>query len=103
MVCLNCHADADPGAFVPVEEDILPPYFSDSDANHPMIPADPCNLEVDGFLEDYAATTLGLDNDGDDLYDEDDVIACPEPAQSAHLLAGISLLLLFVWRRDQAA
>jgi hypothetical protein len=102
-VCLNCHADADPEAFIPVEEDFPPPYFSDSDLDHPTIPSDPCNLAVDGFLEDYAGTTLGLDNDGDDLYDEDDVIPCPEPTQVAQLLAGISLLLLFAWRRDQAA
>jgi cysteine-rich repeat protein len=70
--CLDCHVDADPGGFTPVGEDILPPYYSNSDPIHPLIPSDPCNPEADGFPEDYAATTLGLDNDGDSLWDTDD-------------------------------
>ncbi len=98
-VCLDCHLDADPAEFDPVGEDILPPYYSDSDADHPLIPGDPCNLEADGFLEDYAATTLGLDNDGDDLYDEADIIDCPEPGGSLMVSAGVGFLLLLGRRR----
>jgi hypothetical protein len=90
--------DADPAEFTPAGEDILPPYYSDSDPIHPFIPADPCNLESDGFLEDYAATTIGLDNDGDDFYDAADVIDCPEPAGSLMLGAGFGFLL-FIGRR----
>lgn len=84
---------------MPVDEDILPPYYADADAAHPDVPSDPCNLESDGFLEDYASTSLGLDNDGDDLYDVEDVIACPEPGGSVLLSAGIGLLLLIGRRR----
>jgi hypothetical protein len=98
-ICIDCHSDSDPSAFTPVGEDILPPYYSDSDPNHLLIPGDPCNLGVDGFPEDYAATTLGLDNDGDDLYDEADIINCPEPGESLGLSTGIGLLLLIGRRR----
>jgi hypothetical protein len=98
-ICLDCHDDSDPGAYEPVGEDIFPPYYSASDPNHPLIPGDPCNLQADGFLEDYAATTLGLDNDGDDLYDEADVIDCPEPSGSLMLSTGIGFLLLIGRRR----
>jgi len=96
----GCHVDdSDPSLFITVGEDFLPPYYSDSDASHPMMPADPCNLAADGFLEDYASSTLGLDNDGDDLYDEDDLIDCPEPGESMLLSSGIGLLLLLGRRR----
>jgi hypothetical protein len=93
--CVDCHADADPVAFTPADEDVLPPYYSNSDAAHPDMPGDPCNIGTDGFLEDYAATTLGLDNDGDDLYDEADLIPCPEPGSKMMLASGLGLLLLF--------
>jgi hypothetical protein len=96
----NCHSDdSNPAVFTPVQEDFLPPYYADSDTNHPLIPADPCNLQADGFPEDYAASNLGLDNDGDDLYDVDDVIECPEPGESLLLSSGIGLLLLLGRRR----
>jgi hypothetical protein len=96
----GCHVDdSDPSLYTPVEEDFLPPYYSDSDPNHPLIPADPCNLEADGYTEDYASTTLGLDNDGNDLYDEMDVIACPEPTELMLLSSGGGLLLLLGRRR----
>jgi len=97
---VNCHTDADPTAYTPIGEDILPPYFSDNNPDQPLVPSDPCNPTVDGFPEDYAATTLGLDNDGDDLYDEADTIDCPEPSASLNFLsAGIGLLLLVGRRR----
>jgi len=100
-VCIDCHADSDPGAFPPVGEDILPPYYSDSDTFHPLIPSDPCNPAADGFPEDYAATTLGLDNDGDDLYDEADIIDCPEPRGSLMLSTGLGFLLFLGRRRTR--
>jgi hypothetical protein len=98
-VCFDCHIDADPIEFTPVGEDILPPYYADIDPDHPLIPADPCNIEADGYPEDYAGTSLGLDNDGDDLYDEADIIDCPEPRGSLMLGAGIGFLL-FIGRRQ---
>jgi hypothetical protein len=97
--CLGCHADADPAAFTPVDEDVPPPYYSNSDPSHPSIPGDPCNLDADGFPEDYAASALGLDNDGDDLYDEEDLIPCPEPGSTMMLASGFGLLLLLGRRR----
>ena len=93
-VCVNCHLDdTDPADYTPVGEDFLPPYYSDADAAHPNIPSDPCN-PADVYPEDYAGTTLGLDNDGDDLYDEADLIDCPEPGETLMLGVGIGFLLL---------
>ena len=100
--CGDCHSDANPAGFTPVGEEFLPLYYSDSDIAHPLIPGDPCNLEADGFPEDYAASTLGLDNDGNGLYDESDLIACPEPGQIAMLLPGIGMLLLIDRRRQRS-
>jgi hypothetical protein len=101
-ICLDCHDDSDPSAFTPVGEEILPPYYANptgSDTAHPLIPSDPCNPAADGYPENYAATTLGLDNDGNGLYDEADAIPCPEPGQLAMLLPGIGMLLMIERRR----
>jgi hypothetical protein len=68
--CVDCHTDSNPANATPVGEDVLPPYYF-NDPNH-TAPTDPCNLPTaynEGF---YAATTLGLDNDGDGVYDEND-------------------------------
>jgi len=65
------------------------------------MPSDPCNPAADGYPENFAGTTLGLDNDGNDLYDEADTIPCPEPGQLAMLLPGIGMLLLIERRRRQ--
>ena len=97
--CRTCHLDADPELFTPVEEDFLPPYYADSDPDHPLIPSDPCNLLADSHPEDYAASTLGLDNDGDDLYDEADVIACPEPGKTLMLASGLGFVFALARRR----
>lgn len=91
--CLECHDDADPINYTPVGEDVLPPYYSDADPNHPLIPSDPCN-PADAYPEDCAATTLGLDNDGDLLYDEADLVDCPEPGETLILGVGVAFLLL---------
>jgi len=103
-ICLDCHDDADPSGYTPVGEDFFPPYYADpagSDAAHPDMPSDPCNPEAAGFPENFAGTTLGLDNDGNGLYDEADTIPCPEPGQLAMLLPGIGMLLMIErrWRR----
>ncbi|MBD3867491.1 MAG: hypothetical protein IFK94_05135 [Acidobacteria bacterium] len=66
-VCLSCHADSDPAAVTPVSEATLPPYYRTGDPNYPDMPSDPCNPNL--TEEQYAASTLGLDNDGDNVYD----------------------------------
>jgi len=70
--CEDCHADADPASMTPVGEDVAPPYYFTLDAAHPDKPTDACN-PAPAFNEGiYGATTAGLDNDGDDVYDEND-------------------------------
>jgi len=66
-VCKTCHADADPARYTPVGEDFLPLYYAE--AAFVNGPTNPCNPHGE---EDYAATKLGLDNDGDGLYDKQD-------------------------------
>jgi len=105
QICLDCHDDADPANYTPAGEEFLPPYYADpagSDTAHPDMPSDPCNPAADGFPENYAGTTLGLDNDGNALYDEADVIPCPEPGQMAMLLPGIGMLLMIERRRRRS-
>lgn len=65
--CLDCHP-SDP---VPRRENVSPSYYFTPDAAHPNKPTDPCNPSPD-LPEDFAGLTLGLDNDGDLLYDEAD-------------------------------
>lgn len=94
-VCITCHLDdTDPADYTPVGEEVLPPYYSDTDTAHPDIPSDSCNPAVDLYPENYAGTTLGLDNDGDFLYDELDAFPCPEPGETLMLGVGIGFLLL---------
>lgn len=99
-VCADCHSDANPSAFSTVGEQVLPPYYSSSDASHPNIPSDPCNRAADGFPEDYAASTEGLDNNGNGLYDEADVAPCPEPGGTSLLGSGLVLVLSLSRRRN---
>jgi hypothetical protein len=87
----GCHVDANPAAFTPVGEWAFPPYYATNDPNYESMPSDPCN-RPSGFGEDYAATTLGLDNDGNNLYDAADLTACPEPKTSMLIGSGVGLL-----------
>jgi len=107
--CADCHWDADPGNYTPVAEDFLPAYYADPDTSTTP-PDDPCNPPPD-YMEDVLGEAgTGLDNDGDDLYDEADVVDCPvlvvtaipEPGQMAVLLLGIGLLLLIDRRRQRS-
>lgn len=66
----GCHpSDSNPASFTPVGEDVLPPYYVTPDASHSNKPTDPCNPAGE---EDFAATVIGLDNDGDNVYDQND-------------------------------
>ena len=62
--CYDCH-----NATTPPAENINPPYYFTPDTAHPNKPTDPCNLNG---TESALAPTLGLDNDGNLLYDQND-------------------------------
>ncbi len=64
--CLACHDDASPSNYTPVGESVLPPYYADPGNSHPAMPTVPCN---DDGSENFAGLSIGLDNDGDGLYD----------------------------------
>ena len=74
----GCHNDANPTTFTTAGEDTLPPYYFTPDAAHPSKPTNPCNPAGE---EDLAGTTIGLDNDGDNLFDlnDTDCQAAPVP------------------------
>jgi hypothetical protein len=65
----GCHTDANPATFAVVGESVKPPYYFTPDTAHPAKPTDPCN--VNGS-ESAVAPPLGLDNDGNNLYDAGD-------------------------------
>ncbi|MGA9572623.1 MAG: hypothetical protein WBS20_01615, partial [Lysobacterales bacterium] len=67
--CVACHTDASPANYTPVGEDILPDYYANPGTGHPAMPTDSCNPSGS---ENFAGTTLGLDNDGDGVYDTAD-------------------------------
>jgi hypothetical protein len=64
-----CHSDATPANYTPVGENVPPPYYFLPDPAHPSKPDDPCNANGS---ESAIAPPLGLDNDGDLLYDGGD-------------------------------
>ena len=71
--CTNCHTDAVPANYTPVAEGVLPNYYAFPGTDHPNIPSNPCNPADAAFEENFAGTTLGLDNDGDGIYDMADI------------------------------
>jgi len=76
--CANCHSDASPANYTPVGEDVLPNYYANPGSNHPLIPEDPCN--PNGSEGVFAGTLLGLDNDGNGIYDTaDDACSVNQP------------------------
>ena len=66
--CVGCHSDANPANYTPVGENVLPNYYANPGTGHPAMPTEPCN-PTPAFVENFAGTTLGLDNDGDGIYD----------------------------------
>lgn len=77
--CITCH-DAD---LTPSPENVLPPYFGSVDtlANSPCNPTAQFNLNENWSLSDF----LGLDNDGDNLYDtaDGDCVASGTPGEAS--------------------
>ncbi|MHB8790564.1 MAG: choice-of-anchor D domain-containing protein [Desulfobulbaceae bacterium] len=72
----GCHpGDANPTSFTTVGEDVMPPYYATPDAAHPNKPTNPCNPAGE---ENFAGTTIGLDNDGDNLFDQNDTDCAPD-------------------------
>lgn len=69
--CATCHTDSNPANKTPVPENVLPPYYASPGNNHPAIPNNPCN-PAPTYVENFAGTTLGLDNDGNGQFDEND-------------------------------
>lgn len=67
-VCADCHTDANPANYVPVGENIAPANYFTPDTANPNKPTDPCN--ANGSESKFGP--LGLDNDGNGLYDLDD-------------------------------
>ena len=75
QICLSCHWDTDPANYTPVGENVNPPYYTPNpDPNYPNKPTDSCNPNGE---EDYAGTAIGLDNDGDLVYDSNDCNVVP--------------------------
>ncbi len=70
-VCLDCHSDANPANRTVVGENILPPYYASPGTNHPAMPTNTCDPAARNF-ENFAGSALGLDNDGDSLFDQAD-------------------------------
>ena len=100
-VCANCHNDADPANYTPVGEEVVPPYYSASDASHPEMPSDPCNPDPD-FTENFEGTTIGLDNDGNGVYDTADT-ACGVAVVGPGETSSPGLGLMVVTAHDSGA
>lgn len=65
-VCRTCHTDSNPAGFVAAGENVAPPYYFTPDAAHPNKPTQSCN---GNNSESLVAPPLGLDNDGNNVYD----------------------------------
>jgi len=68
--CANCHTDADPMDAVVVGEHVSPPYYGSVDTlvAMPCNPSALANVNENWSVGDF----IGLDNDGDGLFDLDD-------------------------------
>jgi hypothetical protein len=73
--CVTCHADADPANFTTAGEDTMPPWYGSVLNTNLDLNLEPCNP---GGEENLAGLAIGLDNDGDLLYDTADP-DCQDP------------------------
>ena len=73
--CSGCHSDANPANYTPVGENVMPQYYGTADTNA----AEACNLvETPQTNENWTVGDfVGLDNNGDGLYDGDDTACGP--------------------------
>ena len=71
LLCVDCHADADPAAFTPASEDTMPPWYASTTNDIVGLTMAPCNANLEEELSGDPAN-LGLDNDGDLAYDTND-------------------------------
>ena len=71
--CGGCHDDQT--GYTPVGENVLPNYYANPGNDHPAMPEDSCN--PNGSEGVFAGSLLGLDNDGNGIYDTADD-ACSE-------------------------
>jgi hypothetical protein len=75
--CVNCHSDSNPANYTPVGENVLPNYYASPGTGHPAMPTNSCNPSGG---ENFGGTTVGLDNDGNGIYDVADP-TCPIPVE----------------------
>ena len=80
-MCSACHFDASPANYTPVGENVKPPYYDTVDTlvMKPCNPDNMANVNENWTIGDF----LGLDNDGDFLYDTVDgdcqmAVDCPD-------------------------
>jgi hypothetical protein len=80
-ICANCH---DPGETAP-SEGTKPPYYGtvDTKVNNPCNPIQAANTNENWSVGDF----LGVDNDGNNLYDAADPACGSIPALAAKLLS----------------
>jgi len=82
--CQGCHSDANPANYTPVGENVKPPYYANPGTGHPNMPTDSCNANPTSTgKETFAGSPIGLDNDGNDLYDVADPACASTPPPSA--------------------
>jgi len=69
----SCHPDdSDPNLFTTVGENVLPEYYANPGVFSTTIPSDPCNRGPEYKEDILGMAGVGLDNDGDGVYDESD-------------------------------
>ncbi len=84
-ICAGCHNDSNPANFRPAGENVAPAYYFTPDSAHPNKPTNACNPAGE---ENFAGSPLGLDNDGDGLYDAADpdcraAVSTPTPTPTS--------------------
>lgn len=86
--CVNCHSDSNPANKTVVGEAVKPPYYANPGTFHSAMPTDPCN-PAPTYTENFKGTTIGLDNDGDGLFDMNDPnCAATTPGEASGLTSG---------------
>ncbi len=98
-LCLPCHADSVPANFTPVGEDTPPPWYASVTNTSTGTTMEPCNMIDTEFLE---GLTIGLDNDGDGVYDMNDT-DCSGVSATPGETSGQTMQALLVSAHDAGA